>query len=79
MEGRLGSLSAGVLRTRSFSHPSAFLFFFFFNSPPAVPGGCHLGCSGSEWFLFSPGVGDAAVCPEGGGFPSSHARPSLDL
>lgn len=64
MEGRLGSLSARSLEDRSFSHPSAFLFCFFLNSPPAVSWWLSLGLFGFQnGSFFRPGVGDAAVCP----------------
>lgn len=79
MEGRLGSLSAGVLRSRSFSHASAFLIFLFLilhQSFLVVVTWVVWVQNGSR---FRSGVGDAAVSPEGGGFTSSNARPSLDL
>lgn len=60
----------GVLRINNLI-PSAFLFLFLLNSPPAVSGGCHLGCLGSEWFFFAHSF-VAAICLEVVAFLPQH-------
>lgn len=81
MEGRLGSLSARSLED-SLLQPPLCIFVFVFSFLILH----QLFLVVVTWVVwvqngscFRPGVGDAAVCPEGGGFPSSNARLSLDL
>lgn len=81
-EEHLGSISTGVLRTLSFSHPPLDFFFLFFILHWLFLAIVTWGCLGSKRSHFPPGVGVAGslcVSPRGGGFPSSDTKLSLDL